>query len=365
MYKRKPVSLNKILFLTPYPFGFAPSQRFRFEQYLDTLTLNGHHYRIEAFFDTRAWENLYRKGHFFLKAAGAVSGFVRRLTLLFKIPGYSIVFIHREAIPFGPPWYEWVIARILQKKIIYDFDDAIWIKQASDSNPWTSWLKPATKTSRICRLSWKVCVGNEFLASYARFYNRKTIKIPTTIDTVSIYKTLKRHKPTGKVTIGWSGSHSTLPYLDEVVNVIRKLEGSIEIRFLVICNKAPSIVLNSLEYIEWNKETEVQDLLQIDIGLMPLVSTEWSEGKCGLKALQYMALGIPALVTPIGVNEHIVGHNVHGFHCNSSEDWYRYIELLIRKPTLREQLGYRGREKVKRCYSVASNCDSFLSLFSN
>lgn len=298
-----------------------------------------------------------------MKLVGTLRGIIRRLWLLRNIRKYTWVFIHREAIPFGPPWYEWILVKIFKKKIVYDFDDSLWIKQVSNANLWACVIKPTTKISNICSISMKVCAGNPYLAAYAKQYNNRVCVIPTTIDTENTHTLIKQHQADREVVVGWTGSHSTLPYLSLVAEAIGSLEKSYPIKFLVICNEIPKLNLNSLVYKQWNKETEIQDLLKIDIGIMPLTETEWAEGKCGLKALQYMALGIPALVSSVGVNKQIVEHEIDGYFCNSKEEWIMYIERLIKKPELRGCMGKKGREKVVNNYSVESNSQAFISLF--
>ena len=351
------------MFLVPYPIESAPSQRYRFEQYLEHLSENGFSWDFYAFFDQSTWDVLYKEEHFSIKIAGTIFGLAKRFLLLFRIRKYNWVFIHREAIPFGPPWYEWVLHRIFNKRLIYDFDDAIWLKQTSEANTWAGLVKPRDKTAKICGMSEKICVGNFYLASYARNYNQHVTVIPTTINTTSKHSQVKKHNANDKIVIGWTGTHSTIPYLDLVVDAIAALERSYSIRFMIICDKPPDFKLKSMEFKEWSKEEEVEDLMQFDIGLMPLPKSEWALGKCGLKALQYMALGIPAVVTGFGANVHIVTHGVEGFQCHSESDWVKYIEMLIINSKLRKQMGVQGREKVVNKYSVESNFQSFVSLF--
>src|SRR5690349_4567143 len=127
-------TLMKILFVVPYPQGEAPSQRFRFEQYLDELTKRGYSYKISAFLNKKTWNVLYKKGYFFIKLSGLILGYTRRLTDLANIGEYDVVFIHREAVPFGPSFFSWFIAKIARKKIVFDFDDAVWLPNVSKSN---------------------------------------------------------------------------------------------------------------------------------------------------------------------------------------------------------------------------------------
>jgi len=124
----------KILILAPYPAKEAPSQRFRFEQYLPALTEAGFEIDFQPFIQLTTWQILYKPGHLLQKALGILKGFVSRKIILFKMGKYDYVFIHREVAPLGPPIFEWIIAKILKKKIIYDFDDAIWLANTSENN---------------------------------------------------------------------------------------------------------------------------------------------------------------------------------------------------------------------------------------
>jgi hypothetical protein len=155
--------MAKILFLIPYPQGQAPSQRFRFEQYLGTLSKAGHTYDLAPFLSAATWTILYKPGRALAKAVGIAAGFGRRLGLLFRVPTYDFIFIHREAAPLGPPILEWLIAKAFRKKIIYDFDDAIWLANTSEANKLAAGLKWHHKVASICRWAYKNSSGNAYL----------------------------------------------------------------------------------------------------------------------------------------------------------------------------------------------------------
>lgn len=354
-----------ILFLVPYPLAKAPSQRFRFEQYLAILKERGHNYTLQPFLDERAWSRIYSPGNFFLKALDILKGFVRRFFVLFKAADYDFIFIHREAAPLGPPIFEWMIAKILKKKIIYDFDDAIWISNTSEENKIAADLKWHQKVKLICKWSYKVSCGNEYLCIYAAKFNGKVVYNPTTIDTEYLHNPKLRPdlKKTESIVIGWTGSHSTLHYLDALIPVFSKLEKTYNFKFLVIANKNPECPLKSFEFKQWDVNSEIYDLSLFDIGIMPLTADQWSEGKCGFKALQYMALEIPAVVSPVGVNKTIVDHGINGFHCATEDDWERFLIELMDSYSLRKEMGKKGREKVESYFSIASNEATFLGLF--
>jgi glycosyltransferase involved in cell wall biosynthesis len=354
----------KVLFIFPYPQGTAASQRFRFEQYLNALTQSGITYTLAPFLDNETWVVLYKKGHILQKAVGIAKGYVHRVKLLYTMYTYSFVFIHREASPLGPPVFEWLIAKILRKKIIFDFDDAIWLPNTSANNKIAASLKWHQKTASICRWAYKVSVGNKYLATYAKQFNANVKLNPTTIDTSHLHNQQKDQNSSSFI-IGWTGTHSTIQYLQQIIPVLQDLEKEFTFTFLVISDKAPEYKLRSLLYIPWNKETEIQDLLRMNIGLMPLSDDQWAKGKCGFKALQYMALGIPALVSPVGVNTEIVDHEINGYICTSDRDWKHSITKLMQDIAVRKQMGIAAREKVEKYYSVQANCLNFLDFFTD
>jgi glycosyltransferase involved in cell wall biosynthesis len=353
----------RVLFLVPYPLDAAPSQRFRFEQYLDMMRTKGHVIDVSPFLDTAAWNILYRQGHTLSKVAGMMRGYFRRLGDLLRLRKYDFVFIHREAAPFGPAIFEWIIMRLFSKKTIYDFDDAIWIPNASESNSTlTRLFKNFSNVKKICRWANKVSVGNEFLRDYALQFNKNVVINPTTIDTDLHHNTTTDHG-NSKFVFGWTGSHSTIHYLDMLVPVFKRLEETEDFELHVICDTPPKFKLKSLKYIPWKKQTEVDDLLNFNVGLMPLPEDIWSKGKCGFKALQYMALGIPAVVSNVGVNAKIVDHEINGCICTSAEEWFHCLQKLINDPARLKQLSLTTREKIVKNYSVKSNSENFAALF--
>jgi len=359
--------MTKILFLVPYPLKESPSQRFRFEQYFATLKKQGYSYTVQSFFDSAEWLLFYSKGKPVRKLLALLLGYGKRILILFQVPFFHYIFIHREVTPAGPPIIEWIIAKLFRKKIVYDFDDSIWLTD-KQNEPWISrFLRWRKKTANICTWSYKVSCGNAYLAAYAKQFNANTILNPTTIDTVLLHnKNLypeSKPNPT-RVTIGWTGSHSTLKYLKLIEEPLQKIEQRFaQVKFLVIADRKPELALKNLEFCEWTVETEIRDLLKIDIGIMPLPDDRWAKGKCGFKALQYMALKIPCVIAPVGVNTEIIKHGFNGFLASTPDEWIEHLSNLIANREVGKELGRNGRETVEQHYSVISNESTFLSLF--
>jgi glycosyltransferase involved in cell wall biosynthesis len=281
-------------------------------------------------------------------------------TVLFQLRQYDYVFVHREASPIGPPLFEFLVTKVFGKKMIYDFDDAIWIPDSKNS--FLNWFKAFWKVKWICRWSHKVIAGNEYLRNYADKYNRNVVLIPTCVDT-NVRHNLLKDQAEEPVTVGWTGSHSTLKYLDPFVSLLARLAKEFSVRILIICNQAPSFSFDGLHYIKWSEKTEINDLLKMNIGIMPLTQDEWSEGKCGFKLIQYLSLGIPAVASPVGVNSQIIGDKDFSLLCVDEKEWKDALTTLILDRDLRNRIGRAGRERIVAKYSIQANEGRFLSLF--
>lgn len=355
--------MKKILFLTPYPLNSAPSQRFRFEQYFQFLKNETINYEISSFLDKKTWSIFYKKGYTLRKVIGILKGILKRHFILFSLYKYDKLFIHREACLIGPVYFEWLYAKVFRKEIIYDFDDAIWIKDVSAVNKSLGWLKFPNKTEKIIAYSTTVIAGNNYLADYAMKYNKHVFVIPTTIDTNYHFpnKTIKQNE---KIRIGWTGTITTNNHLKFLFPVLAKLKNKYPQVELVMISNAP-IKGSSIEisYQQWNKTTEIEDLTQIDIGIMPLPDNEWAKGKCGFKGLQYMALEISTIMSPVGVNTEIIQDGENGFLAISEADWMEKLSRLIESKELREKIGKAGRKTVVERYSIEANREIFLSIF--
>ncbi len=350
--------------MVPYPQGEAPSQRFRFEHYLKFMEQSDLKCDFQPFVSTKSWEKIYSEQHNWSKLKILISGLLNRFVLLWHIKKYDFIFIHRELTPLGPPVFEWIIAKILKKKIIYDFDDAIWLPDQNKENLVWKWLKWRSKVSLICKWSWKVSVGNDYLADYARKLNAKVVVFPTVVNT-------EMHKPKGqrpkannrRPIIGWTGSHSTLFYLNMLIPALKALEEEIDFEFRVIANRDPKLNLKNFTFIKWNKTTEIEDLSQFDIGIMPLQDNEWAKGKCGFKLTQYLSMGIPAIASPVGVNKEIIQSEVTGYFAQSKDEWIKHLKILLQNHAMRIDMGRSGQKFISDNYSLKSQKEKFLSLF--
>ena len=351
----------RVLAVVPSIYDTSPGQRFRIEQWEPILRESGVEI-IYAPFETEQLRSvLYGGGQIMAKIGAVTRSMKRRLNEMGSLADFDLIYLFREAALLGPPWFERKMARS-DVPIVFDFDDAIFFSYKSPSNGYLSYLKFPAKTAEICQLSAHVMAGNEFLADYARRTNQNVTIIPTTIDT-NKYEFVERAVQPDILTIGWSGSFSTVQHLDTIRDILRELAKTENFRLRVIGTPAYELQGVDVEAVAWRSETEIEDLRYIDIGLMPLPADNWSKGKCGLKALQYMALGIPTICSPIGVNSTIIRDGENGFLAGSKAEWVDKIKLLIHSHQTRRKLGRAGRETVEREYSARVIAPKVLDVF--
>jgi len=342
----------RLLALMPSLYNTSPGQRYRLEQWDPLLKDRGVEITYEPFESQELHATVYKPGQLGkkLKLVGQAIG--RRSALFNKIKNYDVVYIFREAALLGPPIFERLVHQT-GVPFVFDFDDAIFVSYKSPSNGYLSYLKFAGKTKTNCRLAAHVMVGNPYLAEYAREVNDNVTIIPTTIDTEK-YTPRPAKEKSGPLVIGWTGSYSTVQHLDTLRSVLKKLAGRESFRLRVIGTPTYKIDGVETEAMPWHAETELEDLAAIDIGMMPLPDDKWSKGKCGLKALQFMAMGIPTICSPVGVNTEIIHDNQNGLIAGPEEEWIEKFTRMLKSKELRERLGQAGRKTVEEKYSAAS-----------
>ncbi len=353
----------KILILANHRLNRSPGQRFRIEQYIDYLKENALEVDFSFFIREKDDKYLYKKGNLIKKILFHYKATSHRRKDIRKIAAYDVVFIYREAYLLGNTKFEKKIRKKV-KKIVFDFDDAIWLPNVSDANKNFSWLKDYAKTEKLIALSDLVFAGNTYLQNYALNHSKNVVIVPTTIDTREYIPQTKQNK-SDKICIGWSGSITTIQHFNYAVPFLEKLKEKYKdkIEILVIGDSSYQNKDLGVESIDWKKNTELEDLSRIDIGIMPLPDDKWSRGKCGLKGLQYMALEIPTIMSPVGVNTEIIRDGENGFLADSEEEWMDKLSRLIESKELREKLGKSGRKTVVEHYSFDAWKEKYLEYF--
>jgi glycosyltransferase involved in cell wall biosynthesis len=350
----------RLLALVSRPLGVAPGQRFRLEQWAPILR-SRHGIAIDfSVFESEALSAvIHQRGRRIAKAALLLRDSLRRREVLAKARNYDAAVIYREAALLGPALYERLLARA-GVPLILDFDDAIWMQGVGGVNGVFSRLHFPGKTATICRLAAAVAVGNDHLASYAKRHSGNVHVVPTTVD-LNQYRVQPALDAESPLVITWSGSISTLVHLEHVRDALRVLGARRKVRLRVICNRAPDRPFEGVdtEFVTWSEREEVSELGATHIGIMPLPDDEFSRGKCGLKALQFMATGRPVVVSPVGVNTQIVNNGVNGIVASTPDQWVEAFDSLAASPDLRDRLGRAGRRTVEERFSAEIGAESF------
>jgi glycosyltransferase involved in cell wall biosynthesis len=353
--------MKNVLIVCIYPKDKVPGQRFRFEQYLEYLSQNGFNITFSNLLSEKDYSFYYKKGNYIRKALLLFKSIIKRYKDVRSASKYDLIFIFREGFLLGSSYFERQLAK--RSKVIFDYDDAIWITSVLSENSWLWFLKNPNKTKKIIEVSQMVFSGNRYLAEYAEKYNAKVVIVPTTIDT-NEYKPAYNPK-NEKICIGWSGSFSTIVHFTtclDALKIIKKKYGD-KVYFKVIGSVDYQHAELNIQGLPWTKETEIKDLQEIDIGIMPLPDDEWTKGKCGLKGLQYMALAIPTIMSPIGVNTEIIQDGENGFLAAGTDEWVKKLSLLIDSEKLRETIGQNGRKTVVSKFSIEANKHLYLQYF--
>ena len=353
--------MMKVLAVVPSIYDVSPGQRYRIEQWEPYLRGFGVEITYLPFETPELRQVLYKSGNSFGKVRAVVDGFRRRSAEMKSVRDFDLVYLFREAALLGPAWFERKIAAS-GVPMIFDFDDAVFVPYRSPSNGYLSYLKFPGKTETSIRLSAHVMAGNAYLAEYSKKFNPNVTIVPTTIDT-NVYTGADDDIVNVIPVIGWSGSHSTMQHLETIREVLLELAGKHRYKLRVI--GAPDFKLPGVDVdvIPWRAETEVVDLRPIDVGIMPLPDDRWTKGKCGLKALQYMASGKATICSPVGVNTEIITEGENGMLADGKDEWVEKLSRLLLDKDLRNKLGRAGRQTVVDRYSAEGNAPRVFEVF--
>ncbi|MBO8240546.1 glycosyltransferase family 4 protein [Prochlorococcus marinus XMU1412] len=333
----------------------------KYEQYIEFLKEKGFRIEVVPFFAIDTFSILYRKGYIIKKIIGVVQGFLKRFLYLFKLPFVDGIYIHLNVCPLGPPILEWLYLKIA-KKTIYDIDDMVFQLNTSKQNNISRFFKSRSRFFLLMKESDFCITCTPTLDSIAKKYNKNTKDISSTINTEK-YLPINKYSNESKLIIGWTGSHSTVPYLHLLDEVLIKLSQKYNFKLLVMGATNFKIKGVNIETVPWESSIEIKTLQRIDIGLYPLPDNEWIKGKSGLKALQYMALGLPVVASNLGCNNRVIENNLSGILVNNDIEWFEALSNLIQDASLRKFLGQNARNRVERYFSVNSNKGNYLSIF--
>jgi len=336
------VRKKKVLFLTAGTEILA-SSRVRVYQYIPNLEKSG----IQCFVITMRRNSSIDKSKlkFWKLIKILFMGGIKYLKIILFCIFCDVVFIQKRTLPI---WRQNFI-RLLNRNLIFDFDDAIYL--SSQKKPSLNDAMGRKSLGHILKISRGVIVGNNNLKEFALQFNKNILMITGPIDCERYFP--KKKDKNKSITIGWIGYPGTTPFLEPLSHVFAKI-GQHYPNVVIELIGASTLKRQShnIKIVEWSLDSEVENLHNFNIGIMPLPDNEQARGKGGYKLLQYMAIGIPCVASPVGINSMLIKEGVNGYLADSEDHWYEKLQLLINNQALRESMGVRGREIVEQQYSL-------------
>lgn len=350
----------RVLTLVPHQTGHAPGQRGSIELWEKILASEGIELDYAPFETKKLHEILYKNGNYLAKAVEMIRAYADRIGLLKRLDDYDAVFVYREAALLGPAFLEKRIAR--KKPIIYQLDDPLYVPYRSPSNGYLSYLKFFGKIKEIIRISKVVIANSSHIRDYCLQFNGNVRQVPSIVDTKQfIYKPFPE-KPQ-RVCIGWSGSPTTLKNIKLVEKPLQAISEKdiCDLHFI----GGTDFELENVKYTaqKWNRETEVEDLRRIQVGLVPLPEVSWNKYKFIMKTAQYMALGIVPVGTPMASNPEVVQHGENGFLAATNKEWIEYLTILVEDSELRNKMSAKAAADAKANYSLEANRTKIVEAF--
>lgn len=367
--------------------------RFRLLQYRPHLEAAGITIDARPLLDEKLEKALYRSGgRLGPKAFGITKALAKRTRDLIDGLNADVIYILREASLVGPPVIEWVLSKAGRRPVIFDVDDPIWKGYSSPTyGPLATLLKMPKKADTIFRLATHVVAGNDYVADYARKLNPNVTVIPTVVDTDKFtpredkLQTQGTQQPQDKKraqdnpqaqdnaqaqdtpqpakvpVVGWIGSHSTAPYLRRILPALQAAAWKAPFKLHIVGSRSQLTLpgttqLPGTEVIRkpWTLESEIPAFQELDIGLYPITRDKWSVGKSAFKGVQYGAVAIPTIASPVGAVTQVIEHEKTGILADTTDEWIQAVTALVQDATLRRTMGRNARTRIEEEYSLAT-----------
>jgi glycosyltransferase involved in cell wall biosynthesis len=319
-----------------------PSTRFRIRQYIEPLALHG--IEVREFCPRISKYATLPKCLSGLGVIPKILFFI--LKILSRVPGLirsqqtQITWINRELIPGRKS-----LVNLVGGIRVFDIDDAVWVGSERSEK----------RIQEILRNVDAVFAGNNYLADWCRPYCSRVFIVPTAIDT-SKFVPRRQVEARCDFVIGWTGTKYTIKYLYDIERSLQIFfENYVNVVLLVVSDEKPKddfLAGYKTRWIKWSTEIEASSIQEMDVGLMPLPNDEWTKGKCSFKMIQYMASGIPSVVSPVGMNEMILNLGDVGIGAVSIDDWVESLSKLYHDRNLCAEMGRTARHFAEKRFSV-------------
>lgn len=348
----------RVLALASYPVE-AASSRFRIVQFIEPLAARGIDVTFSAFLDSTLFDALYTPGKLLRRLPAVFLRTLRRVGTLAAATTADVIFVQREAMLVGPPIIEWLASRVLRRPLVLDLDDATWIPYASPVyGRLATLLKWPSKTDALIRMARTVTCGSPTIAAYVRSRGATATIVPTVVD-------MRRFRPgaprsSDVPTIGWIGTHGTYAYFERLLPIFERLVRELRFSLTIVGSGRDAVTVKGVEVETraWRMDREVEDFQSLDIGVYPIADDAWSVGKAGFKAVQYMATGIPFVMSPVGVCATMgVAGETH-FVAVTDDNWLDALRRLINDAALRRRMSLAARAFAEQHYHIEAQADA-------
>lgn len=347
-----------VLALASYPIE-AAATRFRLDQFVNPLAERGIDLSVRPFLDSRLFASLYRRDAWPRTLVGMAGSALRRLADVNAARRADVLLVQREALLFGPPVIEWLSTTVGRCPMVLDLDDATYVRYTSPTyGRLASSLKWFSKTDDLIRWASVVTCGNQSIADYVTRKGTRAVIIPTVVNTEK-FRPRRETAHNDPPVLGWIGTHSTFPYLESIFPALQKLARKTRFRLKIVGAGREKIAVPGVEVetLDWSLERELEDFQSFDVGLYPIVADEWATGKSGFKAIEYMAVGVPYVATPVAACGEIGEAGTTHFTARTEQEWCDTLERLVTDTGLRRRMGEAGRAYSTKHYTVAIQAD--------
>jgi glycosyltransferase involved in cell wall biosynthesis len=303
----------------------VPSARFRVRQYIRALETHGVQLRefiapISAYPPARRW----------LRPAWGAAALAASVPRVLAGRRHDVSLLQ-------------TLEPLVREPRILDVDDAIFL------------YREGRTAERLARLCETVICGNAYLAEWFSAKKKNVVVIPTAVDTDRYLPRVAQSLAGGPV-LGWIGTSGNLEYLRGIEGSLRRaLDAVPSARLRVVSDRAPvlrRLAPERVEFIPWSERSELAAIQGMDIGLMPLQDSPWARGKCSFKMLQYMACGLPVVVSPVGMNAEVLALGPCGLAASTEEGWTDALLALLEGHNERLRRGAEGRRIVEASFSI-------------
>jgi glycosyltransferase involved in cell wall biosynthesis len=317
-------------------------------------------YRIEAVIPFLASQNIkvteycpvlkrYPPLNKWLRWPWFIAAFIERLSYIYRVNHFDAVILQRELISTLP-----TIEHLIPGRKILDIDDAIFLHRGGR----------AAKHAAVS--SFGVVCGNGYLAEHFSKWNERIAIIPTGVDIERMKPWFSHIKPDRK-RIGWIGTSGNMKYLEPMAkSILRATKVVPNAEFHIIADSMASVPqeLRSItHFTPWYPGIEYVEVPKWHVGLMPLHDGKWERGKCAFKLLQYLAAGVPAIASPVGMNIDVLSNQKSGFLAKGSKAWETAIIDILTDDSGAEEMGINGRKLVEEQYSLTVVSTKWRELF--